>query len=169
MSWISRLASRLLWSGSSICCQSPSTDSRLVYPSAAGTREVGFSPTFSSSFVQWEAMDCCRGICDQPDVSSTRERRGLANDGLEPLSFVVMLLSPRTKQSFHMTPVQPWHPSMENPPSSPDALTPALLPPFFSTQTSLGKRSLPSLTIKSIIFDKNSQSYPQQSLLHRML
>lgn len=58
---------------------------------------------------------------------------------------------------------------MENPPSSPDALTPALLPPFFSTQTSLGKRSLPSLTIKSRIFDKNSQSYPQQSLLHCML
>lgn len=34
-----------------------------------------------------EAMDCCRGNCGQPEeASSTRERRGLANDGLEPLS-----------------------------------------------------------------------------------
>ena len=74
---------------------SPSTDSGPVCPSAAGTREVSFSPTFSSSFVQWEAMDCCTGICGQPDVSSTREKRGLANDELEPLSFVVMLLSPQ--------------------------------------------------------------------------
>lgn len=46
---------------------SPSTDSGPVCPSAARTREVGFSSTFSSSFGQWEAMDCCRGDCGQPE------------------------------------------------------------------------------------------------------
>lgn len=115
---------------------STSTDTGPVYLCADGIREVGFS-FILSSFVQWEARDCCRGNCGQPDVSTTRERRGLANDGLEPLRFVVMLFSPEDYTVISYDSILPWHPSVENLPSSPDPLTPALLPSFLFNSDSL--------------------------------